>query len=374
MHLLVFLLLCGQPGISPVDGATLTVTFKASSELFDPEYFSVVNNGELFLVNDYHRLLAFDSHGGSALFELIPEPEGENPYVIANYAHFRWNGYRLLVLNLREDNEPTRLEDVVTRIHIYDLDLLKDQFDGFLGYGLDSRKEDPRSAYFRQILSIGNRQYVNLWDHSFVGKDRVPILNEVVLEQVDGGFEFRLVGKPFHEMRRAFNPFGDNMKRRFIAPDPAGGAIVVSHQLQEDLWVYGETAQKRQMVTDLRRLKLDEFVPPYAYPGPRPSEEWITSFSQTTGLYAVGGDLLIGYLSPNPEHPYYAAEFGKKEVPDAPRHVLHLQLLVNGKRKAPSEIALPGGFLMGIDEQKTAFVFQQTKTSDLYEISRVRIR
>lgn len=208
----------------------------------------------------------------------------------------------------------------------------------------------PENVYTRQIIETNNgRLFTNQWNWSMNGEDQL-LLQEMQLKPFADGYGFIERGKPFSLQQPAFEKFSASFKQRFVIEH--GGSLQVLSQLQPLLRTYTQALGKRDLVEEVEVLRLQDWVQPYQEKQSNTREarlRWRFSFSRNIGLHRldVDGSLLLGYMSPNQNHPFYTQS---SEADDhAALFVLNLQKLKADGTRDGDPIQLPGTYLVGTD-------------------------
>ena len=232
------------------------------------------------------------------------------------------------------------------------------------------------AVFFRQILSTSDeRLFLNVGDPRDGALKNQPLLTEVGVDKVDAdSFHFTELGNRFSRQLVESRLLGNAYKLRWLAKSPSNDRLYVVDELQPRGWLFEETSRATYERGKSRPFDLVGYVAPYDLVPSRENQmKWYYSFSRVTGFYAHGDGFIIGYHSPNREHPWYAFDGEASKDESAPFFVLYLQVLDDNLQRVGPPGTFPGGFFAGMEKDVQPLVLYHEKEPSRFVVERVEL-
>jgi len=237
-----------------------------------------------------------------------------------------------------------------------------------VGNALDPRQnsQSPKAAYFRQLLNIEDRLFLNVWNESHVENVNLGVLQEAQLVNVGENYKFAFMGEKFSPQLVESADFRDNFKKRWLVPSYyySDSIVYTFDELQSRVWPYKLEVNEEESFQWERGRHI-----PYSLPGRVQTQElgffqktgeatkndvekWYYSFSRVVGAYPFGDGYLVSYINPNMVHPNYQ-RFPEQpsegeENTNLPPYVMALQWMDSQFNNRGYPIKLPGRFCFGV--------------------------
>lgn len=350
---------------------------------------------------------------------------------ISDYGQVTSNGHIILathdeLFDYRVDGSFVRSirmqEDQKIRAHVFDSDrhlYMVNYFDNnadpsqtnsffkfYRANGTEVKQDPIQFVINNEVMVVNQMQYLgedlflfNVWAKSFnqLGSPRTMVIAKRSVSKQ--GFQLEAVGTPFDDQYGRKRQFQDNFVDRWAVFFNHGGQklCVVAHTMVPELQFY-QVKNEYSKAEDRFHYSFQKDAPtqPVTLPNWQDHREypmdlkersqkkglswdrsqllraWFFHFSRLRGLYKISADeMVLGYVTPNPMHPFYAHLEGSPQQDNASTtHVLNLlPLRLNQSesglhaKQLSQPISVEGGIFLGTYKQ-SAFVLseQEVKT------------
>jgi hypothetical protein len=255
---------------------------------------------------------------------------------------------------------------------------LFDEWGELFGHGYDlSKSENQKDAYFRQIIPVGNRIFVNIWNSSYQAQLKPKMLQEVDLRIHDDGYGFAPLGEPFDQLTGRSRQFMGQFKLRWIVPDYKTQGFYVLDQLQEKVRPFTPIRGAKRGLFHReyeKTIVLNGFVDRTNHFPDEGITKWWHSFSRMTGFYESDpGEFLVSYLIPNPLHREACneKEDGVLSADKPAPFSLALQRL-DANLKIEGSVTRDSRFLLCVHEG-VAYLFNAVKQDGIFQVETIQL-
>ena len=316
---------------------------------YRPSDFVMAANGKC-LINEYAAVYAYDPQTKTSIpLEL---PTGFYAYT-----------FSYLPLELTYCVGAHQPDDKISRLFFFS----EEGIDLGTGWFEDQPGTELTEDFpWRQIIPAGEKVFANIWQESFMTKNRPGMLREIELSPIQGGFLVSPVSEAFDPQVLEANTFNNNFKNRWIVA--RDNSYWVLDEVQHQAWVFKESFSAEYRKSGFRRsLNLKNRVSPVELQQVssrhKDFQKWFYSFSRVTGFYAYRDGFLVGYVSPNRSLKDYGGSLdGSDESRKSTRFVLYLQSLDSSLKPDSAEMPFDSEptFLIGV-HKNVIFLFQGTR-------------
>ncbi len=192
-----------------------------------------------------------------------------------------------------------------------------DENGDMMGNGyMEGPSGEAKPAYFRDLLSAGNRIFALQFQSSAWGQTQDHIIQQVDFEKTNRGMKIELFGKAFGRFSDLQIEYQFDFKRHWLVQNGLTKKFSLVNQLDNGVQLF-QPPQGQSIETGLvsagdpMRIYLPNWTPPPTMKRNQvtPSPDEHNTFSQITGAYPWDDQtMVVGFTIPNPKGPTFGVQ------------------------------------------------------------------